>query len=56
MGSQANVIPTKKATHGWTSQPWRPTVVFMVQGASQMHEHSRESGNPEGSTPGHYDI
>lgn len=30
----------EKGSHGWTSQPWRPTVVFIVQGVSQMHEHS----------------
>ena len=26
------VIPLKKARHGWTSQPWRPTVLFMATG------------------------
>ena len=27
-----HVIPPKKAMHGWTSQPWHPTVVFMDKG------------------------
>jgi hypothetical protein len=30
---EPSVIPPKKAMHGWTSQPWHPTVVFMVEGA-----------------------
>jgi len=47
------VIPLKKAMHGWTSQPWHTTVVFMLKGACRgmvIPGELCETRNPEGET------